>query len=379
MQQRHSRGARSDRQAQAQARIRTSAHLLCFSPLSLCSGNKNKTFKPVKSHPEGMGNRSKLSEYAKATLGSGNMRSAVVLPKGEEINEWLAVNSTCAARGTDRERAQSRMCASRGDILTFVWSAVSSGLLRRRRVLSSAVDFFNEISLSVWRAHAWRVLVFVPFRVLTCVRACSSAPLLSVCRLYGTITEFCTSQTCPVMSASAQFEYLWCDNEVSNRTELRGSCDAKCRGQKRGQWLMLAVSLSLCLPAITRFPSRCSQKVKKPIKCSAPEYVDYLMSWVESQLNNEHVFPLQLGTSFPKNFQSTVKVIFKRLFRVYAHIYHSHFQKIVSLGAEAHLNTCFSQWTHQQHSTQQRPIGACTRQVNDGTASCIPASLILCV
>ena len=80
--------------------------------------------------------------------------------------------------------------------------------------------------------------------------------------LYGTITEFCTSQTCPVMSASAQYEYLWCDN----------------------------------------------QKVKKPIKCSAPEYVDYLMSWVESQLNDEHVFPLQLGTSFPKNFQQTVKV-----------------------------------------------------------------------
>jgi len=44
-------------------------------------------------HPEGVGNRSKLSEYAKATLGSGNMRSAVVLPKGEELNEWLAVNS----------------------------------------------------------------------------------------------------------------------------------------------------------------------------------------------------------------------------------------------------------------------------------------------
>jgi hypothetical protein len=56
------------------------------APLSLIytcsaslSGNKNKTFKPVKAHPEGMGNRSKLSEYAKATLGSGNMRSAVVL------------------------------------------------------------------------------------------------------------------------------------------------------------------------------------------------------------------------------------------------------------------------------------------------------------
>lgn len=27
-------------------------------------------------------------------------------------------------------------------------------------------------------------------------------------------------------------------------------------------------------------------KIKKPIECSAPEYVDYLMSWVESQLND---------------------------------------------------------------------------------------------
>jgi len=36
-----------------------------------------------------------------------------------------------------------------------------------------------------------------------------------------------------------------------------------------------------------------------------------------------------------------VKQIFKRLFRVYAHTYYSHFPKIVSLGEEAHLNTCF--------------------------------------
>jgi hypothetical protein len=45
---------------------------------------------PTKSHPDVNVNRGKLSEYAKATLGSGNMRSAVVLPKGEELNEWLA-------------------------------------------------------------------------------------------------------------------------------------------------------------------------------------------------------------------------------------------------------------------------------------------------
>jgi len=148
------------------------------------------------------------------------MKSAVALPKGEDMNEWMAVNT---------------------------------------------VDFFNEISL-----------------------------------LYGTVTEFCTPETCPVMSAGPQYEYLWADGV----------------------------------------------KVKKPIKVSAPEYVDLLMSWVESQLNDENIFPLQLGTPFPKTFQQIVKTIFKRLFRVYAHIYHSHFQKIVGLGAEAHLNTCFKHFIY---------------------------------
>jgi len=31
---------------------------------------------------------------------------------------------------------------------------------------------------------------------------------------------------------------------------------------------------------------------------------------------------------FPKTFKATVKNIFKRLFRVYAHIYYSHFEKV---------------------------------------------------
>lgn len=65
------------------------------------------------------------------------------------------------------------------------------------------------------------------------------------------------------------------------------------------------------------------------------------MTWVENQLNNENLFPWQPGVPFPKNFLSVIKVIFKRLFRVYAHIYHSHFQHIMSLGLEYHLNTCF--------------------------------------
>ena len=35
--------------------------------------------------------------------------------------------------------------------------------------------------------------------------------------------------------------------------------------------------------------------VKTPLKVCASEYIDYLMTWVENQLNNEHIFPYQQG------------------------------------------------------------------------------------
>ena len=67
--------------------------------------------------------------------------------------------------------------------------------------------------------------------------------------LYGTITEFCTEDTCPVMSAGPKYEYHWADG----------------------------------------------QTVKKPIKCSAPKYIDYLMTWVQDQLDDEQLFPSKIG------------------------------------------------------------------------------------
>ncbi|RYG52050.1 hypothetical protein EON66_10150 [archaeon] len=35
--------------------------------------------------------------------------------------------------------------------------------------------------------------------------------------------------------------------------------------------------------------------VTKPVKVTAPEYVDLLMSWIEAQLNNEAIFPTSVG------------------------------------------------------------------------------------
>ena len=106
-------------------------------------------------------------------------------------------------------------------------------------------------------------------------------------------------------------------------------------------------------------------QVKKPIKCSAPKYIDFLMTWVQDQLDDEALFPSKIGVPFPNNFLTNAKTILKRLFRVYAHVYHQHFkvrkpflirgmsyvmtlrfQEIVSLGEEAHLNTSFKHFVY---------------------------------
>jgi MOB kinase activator 1 len=83
------------------------------------------------------------------------------------------------------------------------------------------------------------------------------------------------------------------------------------------------------------------QSIKKPIKCSAPRYVDYLMNWIQSQVDNETIFPSNIGVPFPKNFLTISKTILKRLFRVYAHVYCEHFSQIILLKEEPHLNTSF--------------------------------------
>jgi MOB kinase activator 1 len=123
--------------------------------------------------------------------------------------------------------------------------------------------------------------------------------------LYGTIAEFCTDKTCPTMSAGPKYEYHWADGV----------------------------------------------EIKKAIKCSAPEYVDYLMEWIQKQVDDEKIFPSQVGVPFPKNFRDVVKNIMKRLFRVYAHIYLEHFKHIEQLQAEAHLNTSFKHFIYfvQEH------------------------------
>jgi len=113
--------------------------------------------------------------------------------------------------------------------------------------------------------------------------------------LYGLLTDLCTASCCPTMAAGPFFEYKWADGN----------------------------------------------KIKKPIKCSAPKYMDLMMSWVQATLDDESIFPVRVGEPFPPNIRQIVCTIFKRLFRCYAHMYVHHFEPLQEMGAEPHLNTCF--------------------------------------
>ena len=39
-------------------------------------------------------------------------------------------------------------------------------------------------------------------------------------------------------------------------------------------------------------------RIKKPVRCSAPKYVDYMMTWVQATLDDEAIFPVRVGEPF---------------------------------------------------------------------------------
>ena len=87
-----------------------------------------------------------------------------------------------------------------------------------------------------------------------------------------------------------------------------------------------------------------NENFKRPTKMPAPEYIEHLMSWVQANIDNEQTFPSRIGVPFPKHFPATSRQLFKRLYRVYAHIYCHHYPVIVHLGLEPHLNTSFKHY-----------------------------------
>ncbi|XP_051952965.1 MOB kinase activator 2-like isoform X1 [Xyrauchen texanus] len=124
--------------------------------------------------------------------------------------------------------------------------------------------------------------------------ACNTTTFFNLINLqYSTISEFCTGDTCPAMTAS-NTTYYWYD-----------------------------------------------EKGKKT-KCTAPQYVDFVMSSVQKLVTDEDIFPTKYGKDFPNTFDSLVKKICRYLFHVLAHIYWSHYKETVAMDLHGHLNTLYT-------------------------------------
>merc|ERR1712039_578152 len=79
---------------------------------------------------------------------------------------------------------------------------------------------------------------------------------------------------------------------------------------------------------------------------SAPRYFEHLLIWVDKQLADESFLPVSPGRPFPPHYRKGMRVIYKRLFRIYAHTFHSHFKELVEGEADAHLNHSFKHFIY---------------------------------
>lgn len=81
---------------------------------------------------------------------------------------------------------------------------------------------------------------------------------------------------------------------------------------------------------------------KRALRLSATQHIDLCTTWIQSQLDDEQVFPTRSGQEFPVDFVTTIRTMFRHLFRIFAHLYHAHYQQVLHLEQERHLNTLFA-------------------------------------
>ncbi|AQZ19111.1 MOB2 (YFL034C-B) [Zygosaccharomyces parabailii] len=113
-------------------------------------------------------------------------------------------------------------------------------------------------------------------------------------QFYGVIAEYVTPDAYPTMNAGPHTDYLWLD--ANNR--------------------------QVSLPA--------------------SQYIDLALTWIDNKVNDKNLFPTKNNLPFPQMFLRDVQRIMVQMFRIFAHIYHHHFDKIIHLSLEAHWNSFFA-------------------------------------
>jgi hypothetical protein len=146
------------------------------------------------------------SPFVEAALVKGNFKTIVMLPKYVDIMEWVAVNSM------------------------YIFSYSHTPIYRLEYPLA-VFDFYTNLN-----------------------------------EFYGVITECCTQQSCPTMSAGPSY-VLFC----------------------------LPSHHSLMISSPQRLNYTWINQDRKSVNLPAPTYIDYVMTWVQNLLDDETVFPTKSG------------------------------------------------------------------------------------
>ncbi|KAH7034834.1 maintenance of ploidy protein mob2 [Microdochium trichocladiopsis] len=138
-------------------------------------------------------------------------------------------------------------------------------------------------------------------------------------------TSICNPNTCPRMSAGANHSFTWLNKE------------------------------------------------RQPVEVPAYEYITLMQRWISGKIDDTNIFPTDTNgvsyshnpalssnplsqltnpgdkdwigkrSGFPENFIEVCQMIFRQMFRVYAHLYWAHFiDPFYHLNLEKQLNSCFS-------------------------------------
>ncbi|KAG5978548.1 hypothetical protein E4U55_006073 [Claviceps digitariae] len=171
--------------------------------------------------------------------------------------------------------------------------------------------------------------------------------------------SICNSITCPKMSAGDNRSYIWLDQDrdpvelpayeymTLMQRWISGKIDDATLFPTNPDGASFCHHPDYCLPSSSMSLSSSSSSSSSspsssplPVPVPVPSSAD-----VHSSPPRPPVIDEWLGSrsGFPKQFSETAQIIFRQIFRVYAHLYWHHFvTPFYHLNLEKQLNSCFS-------------------------------------
>ncbi len=177
---------------------------------------------------------------------------------------------------------------------------------------------------------------------------------------YETLVHGCRKDTCPTATAGPSIEYILNSDLILSYNIAVSKKQREMQKHKKKQALP-NIFVHNTFNIITGNginnndnKESCSEESESYLEvlpssktfCPAPVYIDAIFAFVKQTIHGWELFSDFIHTNEEnlKSFKENLKKTYKRLFRVYAHIYLGHFQEVCALDAEAHLNSLFKRF-----------------------------------